>query len=157
MNFVNQIKDETLVGRNYWEKLNLLNIFSQERKRERAIICFLWKLSQGLVEGFEVQWTHSGRRGRMIVPTPLKSNASARVKNARERFITVHGAKLFNLLPYNLRNENSGDYTLFKNNLDVFLMTIPDQPTVAGMGRSASSNSLVDQIPLVLLDDHTAP
>ena len=93
----------------------------------------------------------------MIVPTPLKPNASARVKNARERFITVHGAKLFNLLPYNLRNENSGDYTLFKNNLDVFLTTIPDQPTVAGMGRSASSNSLVDQIPLVLMDEHTAP
>ena len=35
--------------------------------------------------------------------------------------------KVFNSLPKNLRNENSGDFALFKNNLDIFLVTIPDQ------------------------------
>ena len=34
----------------------------------------------------------------------------------------------------------------FKRNLDVFLSTIPDQPTAAGLVRLAASNSLIDQI-----------
>ena len=146
MNFVRQIEDESLRGQSYWEKLRLLNISSQERRRERAIICFLWKVSQGLVEGFEMQWMHSERRGRLAVLKPYRNSAPSKVKSATEKSIWVHGAKLFNLLPRNLRNENSGDYALFKNNLDIFLMTIPDQPTLSGHGRAASSNSLVDQI-----------
>ena len=47
-----------------------------------------------------------------------------------------------------LRNENSGDFALFKNNLDIFLVTIPDQPTTPGLVRAAVTNSLVDQVPL---------
>ena len=47
-----------------------------------------------------------------------------------------------------LRNENSGDFALFKNHLDIFLSSIPDQPTTPGLLRAASSNSLLDQVPL---------
>ena len=49
----------------------------------------------------------------------------------------------------NIRNENSGDFPLFKNHLDIFLGRIPDQPTTPGLGRAALSNSLLDQVPLV--------
>ena len=84
----------------------------------------------------------------MVIP-PLKPNVPAKVRSARERSLSVHGAKLFNLLPQNLRNENSGSFELFKNHLDHFLRTVPDQPTVSGLVRAASSNSLVDQIPLM--------
>ena len=62
---------------------------------------------------------------------------------------SVHGAKIFNLLPVNLINENSGDFALFKNHLKIFLTRIPDQPTTAGLARAAESNSLLDQVPLV--------
>ena len=62
--------------------------------------------------------------------------------------INVHGTKLFNILPKSLRNEDSGDFLLFKNHLDIFLSKIPDQPTVAGLGRAAQTNSLIDQVPL---------
>ena len=81
----------------------------------------------------------------MAVPSPLKQQAPAKVRSAREKFLSVHGVKLFNLLLYHLRNENSGDYSLFKNNLDIFLQSVPDQPTCHGLQRA---NSLVDQIPL---------
>ena len=74
--------------------------------------------------------------------------APTKVKKARERTLGVHGARLFNLLPKNLRNENSGDFPLFKNNLDIFLATIPDQPTTSGLVRAAVTNSLCDQVPL---------
>ena len=39
----------------------------------------------------------------------------------------------------------------FKGELDKFLRTIPDEPTVPGRGRAASSNSLIDQIQLMFL------
>ena len=65
------------------------------------------------------------------------------------RYHGVHGAHFFNLLPKRLRNEDSGDFELFKNHLDIFLATVPDQPTIADLARAALSNSLLDQVPLV--------
>ena len=136
-----------MVGANYWEKLSLLGISSQERRRERQQICFIWKLSQGLVDGYDIDWNYNDRRGRFAVPKPIKQSSPAQVRNARENSLAVHGARIFNLLPMNLRNENSGDFALFKNNLDIFLSTILDQPTTPGLGRQAATNSLLDQIP----------
>ena len=133
----------------YWERLSELRVYSQERRRERYQICFLWKLSQGLIQGFEVKWQWSDRRGRLAVPASIPNNAPTDVKRARERFLNVHGAKCFNLLPKSLRNENSADFPLFKNHLNIFLARIPDQPTMAGLSRAAVTNSLLDQVPLV--------
>ena len=99
---------------NYWEKLSHLRVYSQERRRERYQICFLWKQSQGLVEGYSFNWQWSDRRGRLAIPTNIPSSAPTKVKQARERSLGVHGARLFNLLPVNIRNENSGDFPLFK-------------------------------------------
>ena len=133
----------------YWERLRELRVYSQERRRERYQICFLWKLSQGLIKGFEVQWQWSDRRGRLAIPASIPGNAPTSVKHAREKFLNVHGAKMFNLLPKSLRNENAADFPLFKNHLDIFLARIPDQPTTAGVARAVVSNSLLDQVPLV--------
>ena len=38
----------------YWERLKYLRIYSQERRRERYQIIFIWKLSQGLVTGYHL-------------------------------------------------------------------------------------------------------
>ena len=83
------------------------------------------------------------------MPNSVPHSAPSMVKRARERSLGVHGAHIFNLMPKKLRNENSGDFELFKNHLDIFLAMIPDQPTTAGLARAASSNSLLDQVPLV--------
>ena len=134
---------------NYWEKLSSLIVYSQERRRERYQICFVWKLSQGLVDGYKINWQWNDRRGRFATPNHIPPSAPSKVKQARERSLGVHGPKLFNLLPITLRNENSGDFPLFKNHLDIYLSTIPDQPTTPGLARAAASNSLLDQIPLI--------
>ena len=146
--FLSQIGDSSLKKLNYWDKLQELRVYSQERRRERYMICFLWKLSQGLVSGYSITWQFHDRRGRLAVPRSSPRTAPTKVRAARERTLAAHGARLFNLLPKNLRNENSGDFALFKNNLDIFLMTIPDQPTTPGLVRAAVTNSLVDQVPL---------
>ena len=137
-----------MVDLNYWEKLSQLNLYSQERRRERYQVIFLWKISQGMVLGYDVQFASVGRRGRNIIPKAVARAAPTVVKNARERSLGVRGAKLFNLLPETLRSMNSDHIDMFKNHLDVFLASIPDQPTVTGLGRAAESNSLLHQLPL---------
>ena len=148
-NLVNCIKDSKLHSLNYWEKLQELRLYSQERRRERYMIIFLWKISQGMVSGYNVEFASDGtRRGRSIIPKTIVKSAPTMVRNARERSLGVKGAQIFNLLPENIRGMNSEHVDLFKNHLDVFLGSIPDQPTVTGLGRGADSNSLLHQLPL---------
>jgi hypothetical protein len=145
---VNRIRDSKLVNLNYWEKLQELRLYSQERRRERYMVIFLWKISQGMVSGFDVDFTFDDRRGRSIVPRTVVQSAPSIVKKARERTLAVRGAQMFNLLPLSLRSMNSQHVDLFKNHLDVFLSSIPDQPTMTGLGRGAETNSLLHQLPL---------
>ena len=145
---VDKILDSSLSSLNYWEKLQHLRLYSQERIRERYQVIFLWKISQGLVSGYDVTFTSQSRRGRMIIPKEVVRSSPAVVRRAREGSLGVRGAQLFNLLPDSIRNLNSEHVDLFKNHLDIFLTSIPDQPTVPGLGRAAESNSLLHQLPI---------
>ena len=147
--FISNIDDSNLKRMDYWGRLSFLRVYSQERRRERYQICFLWKLTQGLIEGYTISWQWSDRRGRLAVPANIPREAPSRVRAAREKSLSVHGAHLFNLLPKSLRNENSADFPLFKNHLDIFLSLIPDQPTTPGLARAAASNSLLYQLSIV--------
>ena len=146
---ISKVKDTSLQGLNYWTKLYRLRLYSQERRRERYQIILAWKISQGLVSGYKLDFTScSDRTGRKAIPAPVQLTARAAVRNARAATFGVKGAKLFNLMPINLRNSNHGDVLMFKNHLDIYLKDIPDQPTTQGLFRSARSNSLLDQIPI---------
>ena len=112
------------------------------------MVLFLWKVSEGLVQGYDINFTECGRRGRMTLLKPYVRSAPAAVRRAREASLGVKGCKIFNLLPGYIRNIRGGSIDSFKHALDRFLVTIPDQPTVAGLTRSAESNSLIHQIPM---------
>ena len=133
----------------YWERLQALSLYSQERRRERYMIIFIWKVAQGLVQGYTASFTSSPRRGRVMVVSPLKRNGPASLRNAKESSLTVRGAQLFNLIPRALRDMTTGTPDQFKQMLDTWLSTIPDQPTIQGRQRAATSNSLLDQVPIV--------
>ena len=144
-----KIYDQRLHGLNYWQKLAALNLFSQERRRERYLIIFIWKISQDLVRGYEVQFSSMySRTGRRVIIPPIMSGNTSRVRNARERSLRVKGAQLFNLMPIQLRNSDHGDILMFKNHLDLYLANLPDQPSRPGLTRAAQSNSLLHQVPL---------
>ena len=51
-NFTSQISG--MENKDYWERLEALKLYSQERRRERYSIIFLWKMSQGLVHGLSL-------------------------------------------------------------------------------------------------------
>ena len=80
-----------------------------------------------------------------MIPKPVVRSAPSMVRTARERTLGVRGAAIFNLLP-ELRSMNSDYVDVFKNHLDVLLSSVPDQPTVTGLGRAALTNSLLDQL-----------
>ena len=145
-------RGDDLLGLNYWEKLTHLRIYSQERRRERYMVIFLWKISQGLVSGYTVPFTDMNTRvGRRVeVPALGRHSVPSHIKNAKENSLRVKGALIFNLLPAVIRNSDHGDVSMFKNNLDHFLSDVPDQPTTRGLSRNrALTNSLLHQIPLM--------
>ena len=146
---VAKIKDGRLENLCYWDKLRTLRLYSQERRRERYMIIFVWKVSQELVTGYTIPFTSSSdRTGRKAIPVNVPQAASAAVRHARAGTLAVRGAQLFNAMPASLRNSDHGDILMFKNHLDLYLHDVPDQPTVAGLGRAAQTNSLLDQVPM---------
>ena len=135
--------------KDYWERLQELKLYSQERRRERYQIIFLWKISQNLVKGYSIEFKEDNRRGRLAMQKPVKWHCPAAIKNARQSSLGVRGAKLFNILPKELRNISSQKADKFKSALDKFLSLVPDQPTIPGRGRAAETNSLLHQLPLL--------
>ena len=138
-----------MTGLDYWERLSSLHLFSQERRRERYLIIFMWKVAQGLVQGYSTTFYSSQRRGRLAHLAPYKHQSPASVRSARESSLRVKGAKLFNIIPQELRDTTSGNVDNFKFGLDSWLATVPDQPSIPGRQRAAPSNSLLDQAPII--------
>lgn len=134
-----------LDDQDYWERLHSLRLYSQERRRERYQIIFIWKVLQGFVQGYSVSSQQNPRRGRLIVLDRYHSTAPAPVRKAREASLSVKGAQLFNSIPRSLRDISTGTVDQFKAGLDSWLSSIPDQPTIPGRLRAAQSNSLLDQ------------
>ena len=93
---------------------------------------FLWKLSQGLVSGYDINFTPTyNRTGRKVVPTAM-SKGPACLRKVKEGCLASKGADLFNCMPIIIRNSDHGDVNMFKNHLDHYLQNVPDQPTIAG-------------------------
>ena len=102
----------------------------------------------GLVDGYQLEFTPaSTRRGRECQVRNVPANAPSPVKKARENSLAVKGAKMFNLLPSDIRNITSEKVKDFKSSLDIFLKNVPDEPTISGEGRAAQTNCVLHQIP----------
>ena len=136
-------------GLNYWERLKDLNLFSLERRRERYMIIYVWKIIEGIVLNVEgsnkiESFTHI-RRGRLIKIPSLNNRARVAVRTMKESSLLVRGPKLFNCLPREIR-EIGSCLERFKANLDIFLHNVPDRPTLPNYYQSRDSNSILDQI-----------
>ena len=139
--------------KDYWERLSELKLYSQERRRERYAIIFIWKCAVGLVDGYTINLINNPRRGRLCVSRIINKKAPIQVRRASEASLAVKGARLFNLLPRYIRDTAvpvSKSVIPFKTKLDNFLSSIPDQPTVQSRRRPAETNSLLDQIPMTV-------
>ena len=97
-----------------------------------------------MVTGYDLNFSSGGyMRNRMVIPKPVIWKSPAPVRKAKQNSLGVRRALIFNLLPESIRTMNTQHIDTFKNHLDVFLSSIPDQPTAAGQGRAAENNSLL--------------
>ena len=143
-----QVRDE-----NYWDRLRILKMNSQQRRFERYRIIYVWKILEGLAPNCGLTETTSDRTGRKCIIPPVQARTRHRVKSLRYQSFQVHGPQLFNSLPKSIRNTKRCGVPEFKEKLDIYLSCIPDQPKVGSLIPStcdqfslSPSNSLVDQI-----------
>ena len=144
----------------YWDQLKRLNLYSQERRRERYMIIYVWRILEGQVPNMcdnergcirPKQTQRHGdneeeRLGRKCDIPTISTNSTTHVQNLREASLSVRGQKLFNTLPKHLRDMRDCKKEAFKSALDQYLGTIPDEPHIQGyvQMRRADSNSLLD-------------
>ena len=136
----------------YWTRLNKLKMNSIQRRFERYRIIYVWKIRNGLVPNFGLQFSRNDRRGLMVDIPFLKSNVRNSIKTLRDQSLKVHGGRMYNLLPVEIR-DFTGTLNDFKSLLDDFLSKIPDQPHGPGLYSEPvsrvtcrNSNSIIDWI-----------
>ena len=138
----------------YWTQLKKLHLYSLERRRERYIVIYIWRILEGQVPDLTFGKIYSinegSRLGRKCSSPSVKSNATSEIKNIRHAGLSVKGPRLFNILPVELRNLCDITVEEFKRELDRYLTSIPDEPLIPGYTamRRTDSNSLLDMIPI---------
>ena len=143
----------TLHDCNYWERLKICQMLSQQRRMERYKILYIWKILEGKVPNCGIDETNNLRLGRLCMIPVLNKNAKPKVKSLRENSFQIVGPRLFNCLPPKIRNLTKCSIEEFKSKLDEYLACIPDEPKLPGYTPSGTdlfsgqpSNCLVDQI-----------
>ena len=89
------------------------------------------------------------RNGRTIFVPSVDTTSPRQIQKVRDSSLFVHGAKLFNVLPKEIRNCTNCSILEFKAKLDDYISQIPDEPVVPGYSsnHSTNSNSLLILIP----------
>ena len=143
----------------YWERLNKLGLYSQQRRRERYRAIYIWKILENQVPNptpSALQPYISERTGRKCSRRALPSRASGRSRSLLASSLAHEGPKLFNSLPKEVRNITRCPVKKFKSGLDKELRKVPDQPPVPGYtARCRTSNSIPDQVALQSRDART--
>ena len=91
----------------YWDRLKVLNLMSLQRRRERYILLYMYKIYHELVPNdMDISWLDSGRRGFVAVIPPIPSSVQ-KMNTSYDNFFKVVGPKLWNGIPPNIRCEQS--------------------------------------------------
>ena len=124
---------------NYWQRLEKLKMNSEIRRLERYKIIYTWKILEERVPncGLEENMTRTDQRGRMVKIPKMNTKAPKAVQTLREGSFQVSGPSLFNKLPRKIRDMKGCSVDDFKEKLDQFLSTIPDEPRCPGLTPSA--------------------
>ena len=85
-----------------------------------------------MVPNCGIESENRNRFGRICTIPGMNRNSSDRIQTLRENSFHVHGPRLFNCLPAQLRNMTGCLVDEFKMQLDLVLAKIPDEPRVSG-------------------------
>ena len=122
-------------GLSYPERLTALKLYSLQHRRERYIIIYVWKISEGLVPNlFPPICTKTlDHRGRTCIMSHINVGRLGTLNYNSVRWRTI---RLFNQLPLFVRNTTVCSIHRFKKQLDSYLSTVPDFPCQPGFNNS---------------------
>jgi len=136
--------------KSYWSRLKAFKLYSLERRRERYMIIYTWKILENLVPNINqsdgLRPVFQPRLGRSCFVKARITGTSVALQSIRHNFLSTRGPILFNSLPKELRNLSGCPVLEFKKKLDKFLVFVPDEPSVLGATTNAASNSIKHQI-----------
>ena len=139
-----------LSNMDYWERLTYLKLYSLERRRERYAIIYIFKILKKVVPNFnneqhKIQSYFNPRRGLLCKIPPINTHSLGRYKTLKDLSFVVRGPKLFNVLPFELRDLSLSP-DRFKSNLDRYLSRVPDRPCLPNYdGQNVDTNSIIHQ------------
>ena len=118
----------------YPERLKKLNIYSLERRRERYMICYTYKIVIGLVVNPGLAITYDLRRKIRVGPKPVSMRSPNWIRKARHSSFFFKASKLYNCIPLHLWESEDiniptkNHVNSFKKKLEDYLSTTPDVP-----------------------------
>ena len=121
------------------------------------MIIYTWRILEGLVPNItsadgsssKISAKLHNRRGRECIVPKISKSSPTSIQKLQYASLTIHGQKLFNCLPREIRNTTWCKVETFKAALARVLKCIPNEPQIPGYTaqRRADSNSLLDMIP----------
>ena len=134
-------KIENMENLDYWQRLEQLDLYSLQRRRERFLIIHTQKIYNGLAPNdLGLQFHEHPRLGTQCKRLKL-NGTSAHVKTLRSNFFSHSAPKLYNMIPKEIKSAKTIE--TFKNKLDKLLRRIPDYPPTTGYAR-ANNNSICE-------------
>ena len=130
----------------YWEQLKILKQYSLERRRERYIAIYVWKVLEGNVPNFGITARSNRRNGRYCEVPNVRNASPRRIQTIRFNSLAINGPRIFNSLPPEIRNKSGCSVESFKAALDMYLKSIPDEPRIPKLMKFCikGSNSLTE-------------
>ena len=117
------------------ERLTVLKLYSLQRRRERYIIIYVWKILECQVPNFSPpkRSRTSDRRGKSCITSHVGVGrlGTLTINSFRWRAI-----RMFNQLPMFLHNTTLCSVYSFKTKLDLYLYTVPNIPYQTGFNNS---------------------
>ena len=122
-------------GLSYPERLTVLKLYSLQRRRERYIIIYVWKILECQVPNFSppIRSRTSDRRGRSCIASHVGVGRLGALAYNSFRWRAI---RMFNQLPLFLRNTTVCSVYGFNKKLDLYLSTVPDIPCQPGFNNS---------------------
>ena len=114
---------------NFWQRISLFNVRSQQRRQERFMIIYTWKIMEEFAPNCGLVWEQNKRTGRTCMIQNITREASTKVRSLRNSSFQIRGPVLFNSMPLELRNLSGCSVNSFKNRLDALLKMLPDTPS----------------------------
>ena len=125
----------------YWDRLKYLHLMSLQRRRERYMIIFMWKIFYNKVSiDLNLSFYTSSRRGICATVPPIVA-VNSKAQSLYDSSFAVKGPQLWNIVEKNVKEVDTLEQ--FKIQLDIFLARFPDKPPIAGYAYQ-NYNSLLE-------------